>query len=161
MSTIIIPVLDVSVIVVQDKDVTVARAALDGITVTASARREPGDRPDAGIGADLATARALARLASKLERRVRGRVRHAESIKADRQARKLSSDPGLIASLAAEHDREEAEQDRYRALADEADIVGRASEHQSSHDPLTLRVPDCPLCASWDHPAAVRNAEQR
>jgi hypothetical protein len=28
-------------------------------------------------------------------------------------------------------------------------------EHQDKHDPFTRRVPGCPLCATWEHPAAA------
>jgi hypothetical protein len=87
MSHISIPIQNVTIVVISDKDATVARAAMDNITATASAKREPGDKPDAVIGADLATARALARLAAKLERRARGRIRNADAIKTHRRER--------------------------------------------------------------------------
>lgn len=90
--------------VMADSTVTVARATLDGITVTASARREPGDRPDAAIGAELATARALAALSRRLERRARGAVRNADHVRAhrlERQAAKRDrAREELIAQLA-------------------------------------------------------------
>ena len=49
---------------------------------TGSAGRERGDKFNASVGEDLAVARALRSLAAHLERRARGRVNHAESIKA-------------------------------------------------------------------------------
>jgi hypothetical protein len=159
MSTISIPVLEVSVIVVADKDVTVARAALDGITATASARREPGDKPDARVGADLATARALARLGAKLERQARGAVRHAESCKADRQAR---------AEETARIRREQQREGLLTELADDAAAAGEQhekaeqirAEHLQRHHPAEPgRYPECPLCsAPWNLPKKADQA---
>jgi Domain of unknown function (DUF1876) len=92
----------VTVIIMADKDVTVARANLGGTEAAGSARREPGDRPDAGIGADLAVARALARLSAKLGRRARGQVRHAEAVKAHRAARRVSRTGDVLAEVRTE-----------------------------------------------------------
>jgi uncharacterized protein DUF1876 len=89
----------VTVIVMADKDVTVARANLGGTEAAGSARREPGDRPDAGIGADLAVARALARLSAKLNRRARGQVRHAEAVKEHRLQRAAAGSGDVLAGV--------------------------------------------------------------
>jgi hypothetical protein len=50
-------------------------------TGTGSSGRERGDKFDETVGDDLAIARALRSLAARLERRARGKVNHAESIK--------------------------------------------------------------------------------
>lgn len=47
-----------------------------------SSGRDPGDKSDAGIGRNLAVARALRSLAANLERDAKGKVNHAESVKA-------------------------------------------------------------------------------
>jgi hypothetical protein len=76
------------ILIVADADATVAVAETDGMTLTASAKREPGDRPDLAIGRDLAAARVLAKAARRLERRARGAVKHADDVKtARREAR--------------------------------------------------------------------------
>jgi hypothetical protein len=89
----------VMIISLADRDAVVVHAYYQGITAAASTKREPGDKPDAAIGADLATARALALLARKLERRARGAVRHAEHVKADRAARKTREDAATLIGL--------------------------------------------------------------
>jgi hypothetical protein len=83
-----IPSRSVTITVLADGSVTVARAEMNGTAKTMSAKREPGDKPDAAIGEDLATARALAALARTLERRARGRIRNADAIKTHRRERK-------------------------------------------------------------------------
>ena len=69
------------IFILSDADATVAVAETSDVTMTAAAKREPGDRPDAAIGRDLATARVLAKVARRLERRARGRVKHADDVK--------------------------------------------------------------------------------
>lgn len=97
--------LNGSVYIMSDGNRTVATAELFNFyraeTVfmgKGSSGREPGDKPDAAIGEDLAVARALRSLASKLERRAAGRMRHVESIKAHKEQilrnRKLVAAPG-------------------------------------------------------------------
>lgn len=57
----------VELAVLQDRNVTVVEASWDGLAARGSAKREPGDRHVAGIGVNLATARALRRLAEQVE----------------------------------------------------------------------------------------------
>jgi Domain of unknown function (DUF1876) len=99
MNQVIIPSRAIAVISLADKDVTIVQVRYDGITAAASAKREPGDKPDAAIGTSLATARALGLLARKLERRARGAVRDAEHVKADRAARKTREDAATLIGL--------------------------------------------------------------
>lgn len=75
---------NVSLYIMTDGNRTVAEARMiaAGMSGQGSAGREPGDKADAFVGEDLAVARALRSLAAHLERRARGRVNHAESIKA-------------------------------------------------------------------------------
>jgi hypothetical protein len=83
----------IAVIVVTDADAAVALAAIGDISVTASSKREPGDRADPKIGSDLAVARALRKLARRLERRANGAVRQSQHVREQRAARK-SEPPG-------------------------------------------------------------------
>jgi uncharacterized protein DUF1876 len=92
----------VTIIILAAHDATVARANLDGITAAGSAKLEPGDHRNNSIGEDLAVARALAILSRKLERRARGAVRHAESVKAARAARRRKDAGEMLASLTGE-----------------------------------------------------------
>ncbi len=78
--------LHVTMIAIPDANATVALAEMGGIRVSASSKREPGDRYDPRIGTDLAVARALRKISRKLERRANGAVRHAEHVKAARRA---------------------------------------------------------------------------
>lgn len=73
--------------VLTDGNATVAVAEMGGIQVAGSAKRDPCDRNDRDVGADLATARALRKLAGRLERRANGAVKQADYVRADRQRR--------------------------------------------------------------------------
>jgi hypothetical protein len=99
MNQVIIPGRAIAVISLEAHDAVVVQVRYDGITAAASAKREPGDRRNAAIGTDLATARALALLARKLERRARGAVRHAEHVKADHARRRAENASAVIQSL--------------------------------------------------------------
>lgn len=89
--------------IVADTDATVAVAEMYGMVLTASAKREPGDRPDRGIGEDLALARVLAKAARRLERRARGRVKHAADVKTARAGRAAALEQGAR-GLAVDHE---------------------------------------------------------
>lgn len=77
-------------------DATVATAELGDVTLTASAKREPGDRPDAAIGQNLATARVLVKVARRLERGARGRIKHADDVKTARRAAKAARNRAIL-----------------------------------------------------------------
>lgn len=65
---------DIHLAVDDNATVAVIKAEIsDGkfVTVTASAKREPGDEFDPQVGSDLATARALRKIADKIERQHR------------------------------------------------------------------------------------------
>ena len=154
----------VTIIVIPAHDATVARANLGGVTAAGSAKLEPGDQRNDSIGTDLAIARALALLSRKLERRARGKVRHAEAIKAARIARRARASEEILAELGrgggGAGGGEYAGGYRGASIHGSSDgpvlAPGVRHEHQSKHDPFTLRVPGCPLCASWEHPAAAK-----
>jgi Rv2632c-like len=74
--------------IVTDGDVTLATFTLDDVTVAASARRDPHDKHNPDTGADLALARALGKMARRLERRGNGAVRHADWVREQRKARR-------------------------------------------------------------------------
>lgn len=81
--------LIVSITTMTDGSRTVAEAVLSTKwtretlgTGTGSSGRGPGDKSDDSIGKDLAIARALHSLASHVERRAKGRTKHADDIKA-------------------------------------------------------------------------------
>lgn len=79
------------VVTSDDSDVTIARLWLEGLEVTAFSKRERGDTFDAALGEQLAVARALRKMADKLERKANGRMRMLDSIrrhKAEIRARK-------------------------------------------------------------------------
>lgn len=72
-------------------DVAIVRVeypCADGEVVEASgaARRHRDDRPNPELGVDLATARALRNLGSKMERRTMGQVKHADDVRSMRAA---------------------------------------------------------------------------
>lgn len=78
----------VSVTVLSDHAATVARVTYDSVdgssasvSATGSSKREPGDDYDPETGRLLATARALEKLAGRLNRKAAGRVRNAAAIK--------------------------------------------------------------------------------
>lgn len=66
------------------------------IETTGAATRSPEDRYDPDVGALLATSRALARMAAKLERRARGEVKHQADMREYQklQAQRESLNPG-------------------------------------------------------------------
>lgn len=79
---------EVSISVLSDHAATVARvtyASVYGtgipVSATGSSKREPGDDYDPETGRLLATARALERLAGRLNRKAAGRIRSAAAIK--------------------------------------------------------------------------------
>ncbi len=67
-----------------DGNATVAWAVVDGHLYVATSKRDPRDKHDPEIGAELAVSRLLVRVARRMERRVNGKVRHADQVKADR-----------------------------------------------------------------------------
>lgn len=80
----------VQLVHLSDGSRTVAEATLHtyrhpALSGRGSSGREPGDRTDAGIGEDLALARALRSLAAKLERQANGRMKHAADCRAHRR----------------------------------------------------------------------------
>lgn len=77
---------------VGDGNVTIATMSMHGITVTGSAKREPGDKPDKQIGADLAVARAMHKMSRRLMRRANGAVKQASFVKADRARRRAQEE---------------------------------------------------------------------
>lgn len=112
----------VSVTAVTDGSRTVAEAVLTTAyphsplaTGAGSSGREPGDKYDAQTGSELAIARALRSMAARLERRARGRVSHAESVKAHKAeiaeraaeiaARTPEAPTGAIGALFREYDK--------------------------------------------------------
>jgi len=81
---------NVHLAVLTDGDRTVVEATLHtylnlSVTAAGSSSREPGDKPDPQTGEALAVARALRRIAAKLERQARGKMKHQESVKAHRE----------------------------------------------------------------------------
>lgn len=75
----------------SDGSRTVAEATLHtyrhpALSGTGSSGREPGDKADAGIGEDLALARALRSLAARLERQANGRCKHRADVRAQKKA---------------------------------------------------------------------------
>jgi hypothetical protein len=83
--------------IVTDGDVTLATFTLDDVTVAASARRDPHDKHNPDTGADLALARALHKMARRLERRGNGAVRHADWVRAQRAERRALAAVGVQA----------------------------------------------------------------
>lgn len=78
----------VSITTMTDGSRTVAEAVLSTKWTretmgagTGSSGRGPGDKSDDSIGKDLAIARALHSLASHVERRAKGRTKHADDIR--------------------------------------------------------------------------------
>lgn len=72
--------------ILTDGDRTVVEAALHtyrhrSVPAIASSSREPGDKSDPKIGEALAIARALRKIASKLEREAGGTMKHREDTK--------------------------------------------------------------------------------
>ena len=71
--------------ILTDGDRTVVEASLHtylnpSIPVVASSGREPGDKTDPEIGEALAVARALRKIANRLEKKAAGTMKHRESI---------------------------------------------------------------------------------
>lgn len=80
---------DIDIDIMNDRDATIVQIELGDIEVSASARREPGDKPDAEIGTLLAMARAYNKLAHKLSKRAAGKINHAAEIKRHKNQRAL------------------------------------------------------------------------
>lgn len=89
-----IEILEVNELVTRDASITriTAKIQNDIITVTGTARRSPGDKPNERIGVMLATGRAYAALAKRIERRARGLVEHCADIKEQRPGQRERSD---------------------------------------------------------------------
>lgn len=64
--------------VLQDNFATVAEVYYKGKRVTGSAKRAKGDRSNPDVGRDLATARALAKLAQHLEKKAWKQINRAD-----------------------------------------------------------------------------------
>lgn len=73
----------------NDRDAAIVQIELGDIRVSASARREPGDKPDDEIGTLLALSRAYNHLAFQLSKRASAKINHAAEIKRHRDERKL------------------------------------------------------------------------
>lgn len=82
------------VTVATDGTVTLATVSMGGFSVAASARRDPGDKNNPDIGADLAVARAFHAMARKFERQGNGAVRNADWIRSERQRRRALAAAG-------------------------------------------------------------------
>jgi uncharacterized protein DUF1876 len=70
--------------ILTDGNRTVAEASLHTyaahVTGNGSSGREPGDKSDPKIGENLAIARALRKIANRLEKKAAGTMKHRESI---------------------------------------------------------------------------------
>jgi hypothetical protein len=75
--------------IMNDRDATVVQIALGDIDVSASARREPGDKPDNEIGTLLALSRAYNALAYQLSKKATAKINHAAEIKRHKNQRAL------------------------------------------------------------------------
>jgi hypothetical protein len=89
-----------SVQVIPDPHATAARAELFGendyaplLTATGSAKKENGDPYDPEVGIALAVSRALDGIARKLDKKARGKIRHAESVQKDKAASRKGEHP--------------------------------------------------------------------
>lgn len=111
------------VTVMGTADATVAELTYPGLTATGTAKRMPGDKPDARTGELLATARAYASMARKLERLARGRMSDAE------HRRNRVHKP--LAKWRAEQDeaRERAAGGQHAALGTGEDLCSGPSPH--------------------------------
>lgn len=69
------------------------RCPQDGFVVTAFARRNPEDKADPVLGAELAMARALSKAAKILESRVNGRIKNYEAQQRAIAAKKATAVP--------------------------------------------------------------------
>jgi hypothetical protein len=96
--------LTVQVTVLSDPQATVARATLftrgayePVLAVTGSSRVQPGDSYDEEIGTLYATARALRRMASRMEHHADGGVRSADSARRQRTRAREKENAGVLA----------------------------------------------------------------
>ncbi len=95
--------LDVRVSIMHDPDATVATAELNAtgqpyatplLKTTGSSKRTPGDEPDdPEVAVQYAVARALRKMAAKIEKDAAGKVRHADSNRAHKAASKPPKRP--------------------------------------------------------------------
>lgn len=80
----------------SDRDATVAKVQFVygdiNISKTGSSQRHPSDEADQLTGELIAYARAYIKLGSQLARIAQGRVRHADSVKQDKEKRKAEKE---------------------------------------------------------------------